>query len=165
MLSQFYSYWSVDTKTSQPLFSRSRSTPSTTCCLCPASRLSLWAFISEYSTSLQTQRHTYSINTHSGSRHLLQMPAHPSSETRALFSGRLYFKRRLKILDFWWTAWFFLWEQKLLFFFLYFNSYYLILRRIPACWKCTVSPLWRVMCLAFNKQRKSWPWLAPGANM
>lgn len=119
MLSQFYSYWSVDTKTSQPLFSRSRSTPSTTCCLCPASRLSLWAFISEYSTSLQTQRHTYSINTLSGSRHLLQMPAHPSSETRALFSGRLYFKRRLKILDFWWTAWFFLCEQKLLFFFFF----------------------------------------------
>ena len=107
MLSQFYTYWSVDTKTSQPLFSRSRSTPSTTCCLCPASWLSLWAFISEYSTSLQIQRHTYSINTHSGSRHLLQMPAHPSTETRALFSGRLYFKWRLKIVDFWWTACFF----------------------------------------------------------
>ncbi len=25
----------------------------------------------------------------------------------------------------------------------------------PACGKCTAFPLWSVMCLAFNKQRKS----------
>lgn len=71
-------------------FTRSRSVRSTTCCFCLASSLSLGAFISKYSSLLQTQTPLYA-----DSWHLQQMSVHPSSETKVLFSLRLYLKWRL----------------------------------------------------------------------